>query len=539
MTSPRRSRRAVRSSPRKTSRNSSRSGDAAVTAQPIVEARGISKRFQAVQALDDVNVIVNQGEIHALVGENGAGKSTLGKVISGIVRADAGTLLVKGRPVSYSDPHAALQDGITTISQEISLLTRQTVLENVLLGQEIVRSGLLNRRAMLQRFEELQALAGFSLDPDARVGQLRAADQKKVEVMQAIARNADLVVMDEPTAMLPDNETVIFLDMVRRLKAMGRTIIFISHFLQEVLDLADSVTVMRNGRTVRTARAADETPDSLVTAMLGKSIANMYPPRALPPPDAPVVYRVSGLTSSFLSPVSIQIRAGEIVGMAGLVGSGRSRLARTLFGAEPATGGRMEINGQVVTIRSPSDAIKAGIYLLPESRKEQGLLLKQTARQNVTLPHLGGLSNLGGWLHSRRESREVVEILQSLNVQPHSPNQRVSRFSGGNQQKVLFSKWLLRRPTVFMIDEPTRGIDVGAKQSIYQLIADLAAQGMAILLISSEIEEILGLAHRVLVMRLGQIVAEVQSVDGELNQSAIMRAAFGAETHADPLKEQS
>ncbi|MBL8131714.1 MAG: sugar ABC transporter ATP-binding protein [Anaerolineae bacterium] len=529
---------AAQSSPRRTSRNSSRSGDDAVTAQPFIEARGLSKRFQAVQALDDVSVIVNQGEIHALVGENGAGKSTLGKVISGIVRSDSGTLLVKGRAVSYANPHAALQDGITTISQEISLLTRQTVLENVLLGQEIVRAGVLYRRAMLQRFEELQALTGFSLDPDARVRDLRAADQKKVEVMQALARNAELVVMDEPTAMLPDNETVIFLQMVRQLKAMGRTIIYISHFLQEVLDLADSVTVMRNGRTVRTARAADETPDSLVTAMLGKSIATMYPSKSPPPPDAPLVYRVSGLTSAFLSPVDLDIRAGEIVGMAGLVGSGRSRLARTLFGAEPITGGRIAINGQTVQIRSPSDAIKAGIYLLPESRKEQGLLLKQTARQNVTLPHLSGLSNLGGWLHSRRESREVVEILKALNVQPHAPNQRVSRFSGGNQQKVLFSKWLLRRPTVFIIDEPTRGIDVGAKQAIYQLIADLAQQGMAILLISSEIEEILGLAHRVLVMRLGRIVAEVPSVDGVLDQGAIIRAAFGAESPTAPQKEE-
>jgi ABC-type sugar transport system ATPase subunit len=506
------------------------------TGQPFIEARGISKRFQAVQALDDVSLVVRRGEIHALVGENGAGKSTLGKIISGIVRPDSGTLLVKGRAVSYADPHAALKDGITTISQEISLLVKQTVLENVLLGQEAVRAGLLDRRAMLRRFEELQAQTGFSLPPNARVGELRAADQKKVEVMQALARNAELIIMDEPTAMLPDNETVIFLEMTRQLRAMGRTIIYISHFLQEVLDLADTVTVMRNGQTVRTAPTSAETPDSLVMAMLGKPIAAMYPPKVLPAPDAPVVYRVRGLRTSFLAPVDLEIRAGEIVGLAGLVGSGRSRLARTLFGAEPMADGTITLNDQPVRIRSTADAIRAGIYMLPESRKEQGLLLKQPARQNVSLPHLGGLARMGGWLNTRRESERVIEIMQTLNVQPHAPNQRISRFSGGNQQKALFGKWLLERPTVFIIDEPTRGIDVGAKQAIYQLIVELAQGGMAILLISSEIEEILGLAHRVLVMRLGQIVAEIASENGELDQAAIIRAAFGAETPAATSK---
>jgi simple sugar transport system ATP-binding protein/ribose transport system ATP-binding protein len=503
----------------------------------FIEARGISKRFQAVQALEDVSVVVRRGEIHALVGENGAGKSTLGKIISGIVRPDAGTLLVRGRAVSYADPHAALKDGITSISQEISLLRRQSVVDNVLLGQESVRAGLLNRRAMLRRFEELQVQTGFTLPPNARVGDLRAADQKKVEVMQALARNAELIIMDEPTAMLPDDETVVFLQMVRQLREMGRTIIYISHFLQEVLDLADTVTVMRNGQTVRSAPTSAESPDSLVTAMLGKSIAAMYPAKVMPAPDAPVVYAVRGLTTAFLAPVDLAIRAGEIVGLAGLVGSGRSRLARTLFGAEPMISGEIVLNGQPIRIRSTANAIKAGIYMLPESRKEQGLLLKQPARQNVSLPHLAGLARFGGLLNVRRESQTVIDIMQALNVQPHAPNQRISRFSGGNQQKALFGKWLLERPLVFIIDEPTRGIDVGAKQAIYQLIVELAQGGMAILLISSEIEEILGLAHRVLVMRLGQIVAEITSKDGELDQAAIIRAAFGAEAPSAIEKE--
>lgn len=501
-----------------------------MTAQPFVEARQISKRFQAMQALDTVDVQINRGEIHALVGENGAGKSTLGKVISGVVRPDSGQLIVNGRPVSYPNPHAALSDGITAITQEIALLPHQRVVDNVLLGQEPTRFGLLRRGEMLARFSDIQAMAGFDLNPDARVNTLRVADQKKVEVMQALARDAQFIVMDEPTAVLSDVETKNFLDMVRRLRAMGKTILYISHFLEEVLDLADSVTVMRNGQVVKTGRAQDETPDSLVTAMLGKTISTMYPEKQIPPADAAVVYRVRGLSSLVFRDINIEIRAGEIVALAGLVGSGRSRLARTLFGAERITAGSVEVGGKPVQIRTTSDAIRAGIYMLPESRKEQGLLLKQQAGANITLPHLDQIAGLLGVVNARDETRRVIEIMTALNVQPAAPDKRVSKFSGGNQQKVMFGKWLLERPRVFIVDEPTRGIDVGAKQAIYQLIVDLAAQGMAILMISSEIEEIIGLAHRVLVMRLGQIVGEVHSADGRLEQGTIMRAAFGAES---------
>ncbi|MCC6617321.1 MAG: sugar ABC transporter ATP-binding protein [Anaerolineae bacterium] len=505
--------------------------------ESFVEARGISKAFQAVQALSDVHVTVQQGHIHALVGENGAGKSTLGKVISGVVRPDSGTLIVKGRAVHYARPRDALLDGITTISQEISLLSKQTVLDNVLLGQENSVGGVLLRRAMLAEFERLRALTGFQLDPMARVSSLRVADQKKVEVMRAVARNAQLIIMDEPTAMLSDDETAIFLGMVRQLKTMGHTIIYVSHFLKEVLDLADTVTVMRNGQVVRTSPAAEETPAQLVTAMLGKPMAQMYPTRTPPPDVAPTIFEVDDLRSDVFDGIHLKLRAGEIVGMAGLVGSGRSRLARTVFGAEAITGGTIRVNGKAVRIRSTADAIRAGIYMLPESRKEQGLLLKQSIRHNMTLPHLDTVSLPLGIIRGKRELDRMTLIGKAVNVQPLLPNNRVSRLSGGNQQKALFGKWLFQRPTVFIIDEPTRGIDVGAKQAIYELIADLARQGLAILLISSEIEEILGLAHRVLVMRLGQIVAEVRADDGALNEQAIMRAAFGTEKSERPAEE--
>ncbi|MCA9903575.1 MAG: sugar ABC transporter ATP-binding protein [Anaerolineae bacterium] len=499
----------------------------------FLEARNISKRFQAVQALLNVSVVVQTGEIHGLVGENGAGKSTLGKIFSGIVRPDSGELIVKGRAVNYAVPRDALLDGITTISQEIALLSKQTVLDNVLLGQESAIAGVLNRRAMLEEFERLRQLTGFQLDPSARVGGLRMADQKKVEVMRAVARNAQLIIMDEPTAMLSDDETSVFLGMVRQLQQMGHTIIYVSHFLKEVLELVDTVTVMRNGQVVRTRRAAEETPEQLVTAMLGKSMAQMYPIKTPPPTDAPNMFEVENLRTDVFENINLHLRAGEIVGLAGLVGSGRSRLARSLFGVEPILGGTIRVAGKPVQLRSTADAIRAGIYMLPENRKEQGLLLKQSIRSNMTLPHLGHLTSALGTIRGRNELDKVRLIGTAVSIQPLIPGIRVSKLSGGNQQKALFGKWLFERPTVFIIDEPTRGIDVGAKQAIYELIADLARQGLAILLVSSEIEEILGLSHRVLVMRLGQIVAEFQDENDAMNERAIMRAAFGTENPAE------
>lgn len=494
--------------------------------ETFIETRGLSKRFFAVQALEDVSVVVKQGDIHALVGENGAGKSTLGKIISGIFRPDSGQLLVNGRVVSFNAPRDALINGITTITQEISLSGKQTVLQNILMGQENTRAGILDFGAMQRRFEEVRALSGFDINPNVRVDSLRMADQKKVEVMQAVARNARLIIMDEPTAMLSDEETATFLKIVRQLKGMGLTIIYVSHFLREVLDLADTVTVMRNGQVVRTAPTKDETIDSLVTAMLGKSVAQMYPPKHFPPAAAPAVLKVAGLSSSVFDNINLEIRAGEIVGLAGLVGSGRSRLARTLFGAESITGGTVTVQGKTIGLRSVREAIRHGIYMLPESRKEQGLLLKQSLQLNITLPHLSDVSSRSGIINRRAELERIAGLIKSLDIRTESAQTRINNLSGGNQQKVLFGKWLFRRPDILIIDEPTRGIDVGAKQAIYELIVKLAAEGMAILMVSSEIEEIMGLSHRVLVMRLGRIVTELPGGGLELTENNVMSAAF-------------
>ena len=502
-----------------------------MTTTPLVEVRKVSLSFVAVQALQDIDLSINQGDIHALVGENGAGKSTLGKIVAGVERPDEGQLLISGEERHYTHPRDALRDGITTITQEIALLNNQSVLHNVLLGQEICRAGVLQRRRMLAEFQRLVELTGFSLDPDETVGRLHMADQRKVEVLQAVARDSRLIIMDEPTAMLADDETRVFLEIVRNLKSSGHTIIYISHFLEEVLALADVVTVMRNGRIVRTAPTAEETTHSLVEAMLGRSMLEMYPSRRPPAADAPVVFEVRGLEAPGLGRVDLQLRAGEITGLAGLVGSGRSRLARTLFGALERDAGEILVRGEPVQMHSTADAIQAGVFMLPESRKEQGLLLKQNIRSNLSLPHMSRIVGRGGVIRRARENARIGQLLEMLNVVPPEPRLIVNRLSGGNQQKVLFGKWLFHQPTVFIVDEPTRGIDIGARRAIYELVVELATQGVAILLISSEIEEIMGLAHRSLVMRLGSIVAEFGADEnGRLDEQAIMQAAFGAET---------
>jgi|SRR5271157_86334 len=497
--------------------------------QPLIELRHISKRFGGVQALADVDLIVYRGSVHALVGENGAGKSTLGKILSGVISPDAGELVVNGHPMTFASPHEALAGGISMIQQEIALVPKLTVLKNVFLGLESNRAGLLQDRDNRRRFEELKSRSGFNLSADAITSNLSVADQKKVEILKALARNAQLIVMDEPTATLPDEESAKLIEIIRFLHKAGTTIIYISHFLKEVLNVADTVTVLRNGQLIRTSTASEETPDSLVTAMLGRAMSIVFPPKAFPAADSPVVFSAKGISrKGVLSDISLDIHAGEIVGLAGLVGSGRTEVARAIFGADHRDSGILKIDNQVVSILHPTDGVAAGIALLPESRKTQGLLMRLSIGHNVTLPHLKSLSR-GSVLQQRKELKDTTQLLQDLDVRPPQPKVRVDSLSGGNQQKVLFSKWLFRHPRLLIADEPTHGVDVGAKLAIYQLITSLAKEGMAVLLISSELEEVLGLAHRVLVLRQGRIVAEFKdSLDGQssLNEDAIMRAAF-------------
>ena len=492
-----------------------------------VELRGVAKRFGGVQALADVDLAIERGSIHGLVGENGAGKSTLGKIVAGVHRLDAGELWVDGRRVDYRSPRDALRDGVTIIAQEPTLVPHRSVLENVFLGIESGRAGVVDEGVLRRRYSELVEQAQLVLPPGRLARTLRVADQQKVEVLRTMARDARLVVMDEPTSALTADEAERLFEVVRRLRERGTTIIYVSHFLEEVLALVDTVTVLRDGRLVRTAPAAGETPERLVAAMLGRSIELTFPDRLFPPADAPVRLSVRNLARPpHVEGVSLEVRAGEIVGLAGLIGSGRSEVARAIFGADHRDAGEIEVDGEPVRIRSPRQALRSGVVMLPEDRKAQGLHMLRSIVDNVTLPHLDAVSR-SGVVAARQERAGVVELIRRIDVRAKGPSAKVSTLSGGNQQKVLFAKWLFRRPRVFIADEPTRGVDVGAKRAIYELIHSLAAEGMAVLLISSEHEEVLGLAHRVLVMRGGRIVAEL---DREaMSEGAVLQAAFATD----------
>jgi rhamnose transport system ATP-binding protein len=377
-----------------------------------------------------------------------------------------------------------------------------------------------------RRYVELEARTGFGLDPDARVGALRTADQQKAEILRAIARDARLILMDEPTAALTADESARLLGIVADLAEGGTAVVLVSHHLDEVLTAARTITVMRDGRVVRTGPAGEETTDSLVTAMVGRALELTFPPRRPPPEDAPVVLEARGLRRArAVEDVSLSIRAGEIVGLAGLVGSGRSEVARLLFGADRLDAGEIRLDGAPVTVRGPGDAARRGIAMVPESRKEQGLLMMRSIRENATLATLPRYAT-AGVIRSDALREQADSLAERLDVRAPSTRVRVGSLSGGNQQKVLFAKWLAVEPRVLIADEPTRGIDVAAKQQIHALIAELAESGMAVLLISSEVEEVLGLAHRVLVMRRGRVVQELAGAAA--NQENVMRAAFAA-----------
>jgi simple sugar transport system ATP-binding protein/ribose transport system ATP-binding protein len=496
-----------------------------VKAGAACAVRGIHKRYGAAVALDGVSIDVAAGEIHALVGENGAGKSTLGKIVAGAVAPDAGEIVVDGERVTYRSPRDAIRYGIGLIEQEFALAPDLSVLDNVFLGVELGGRGLVDRARQRERFAELAERIGFRERSSVPVRTLRTADQQKVEILRALVRETRLIVMDEPTAALTRDEADRLLDITRELRDDGVTVIYVSHVLGDVLALADTVTVLKDGRHVKTAPAREETTDSLVTAMLGRSLDVAFPERTPPPPDAPVVLSVRALSRPpAFDDVSFEVRAGEIVGLAGLVGSGRTEIARAIFGADPAAG-EVAIEGRELRGRSPRGSIRSGLALLPESRKDQGLVMVRPLSENVTMAHLGVVSRRGV-LQRRREQRVVRDTLRSVDARHASQSQPVSSLSGGNQQKAALAKWLVRTPRLLLADEPTRGIDVGAKRAIYDLIRNLAADGLGVLLISSELGEVLGLSHRVIALRAGRVAGEY---DGEtVDEETVMRAVFGS-----------
>lgn len=495
-----------------------------------VRVRGIYKSFGGVAAVQGVDIAIAGGTIHGFVGENGAGKSTVGKVIAGVHTPDAGELYLADQEVTFTSPREALTAGVTIVEQELSLVPHRSVLDNVYLGQAANRFGVIDRQATLRRYQRIVDEVGFSFPPDQLVGELRVADQQKVEIMRAVARRSRVIVMDEPTASLTTAEAQKLHNVLKDLRAKGVTVILISHFLDEVLDVCDTVTVMRDGFLVGTYPTAEQSKSSLISLMVGRDIESIFPDRSDRVPGATVL-EVDGVRRPpVVNGVSFSVRAAEIVVLAGLVGSGRTEFARLVFGADRRTSGRITIDGKDVDFRHTKQAISAGVAMVPESRKIEGLLLGRSAEANLALAHPRVVSKFG--ILRRRSIDQLVERLADItDLRPRAPKLDARSFSGGNQQKILYGRWLAKTPRLLILDEPTRGVDVGAKQKLYQLISDIADQGVAVLVISSEMEEVLGLADRVLVMRRGVVTAELTGAD--IAEQQVISAAFGTKESAD------
>jgi ribose transport system ATP-binding protein len=488
---------------------------------PLLRMRGIVKRFPGVRALDGVDFEVVPGEVHCLLGQNGAGKSTLIKVLSGAYRPDAGEIEWDGERVSFTSPHDADVAGIATIHQELDLVPWLSVAENVVLGHEPARLGF-TRPASAEQVaaDVLRRLGHPEIPPRREVGRLSAAGQQVVSVARALSRNARLIVMDEPSAVLDSEEVANLFRVVRELTSAGVAVVYISHRLEEIRRIGDRVTVLKDGRTVARNLPARTTPTpEIIRLMTGRAVEYALPPRG-PEPTGPPVLEVSGLTRrGEFTDVSFQVRAGEILGLAGLVGSGRSEILETIYGARRAHAGTVRVRGRELRAGSVPAAVRAGVGLCPEERKSQALLLAEPVYRNVSLPVLHRFAR-AGFLRQDAERREVAAVTHQLRVLPADPGRVTRTLSGGNQQKVVLARWLLTGCSVLLLDEPTRGVDVGARGEIYTLVRRLAGQGVAVLLVSSDVPEVLGLADRVLVLADGRVVHEAPG--GELDEARVL-----------------
>jgi ribose transport system ATP-binding protein len=489
--------------------------------------RGIGKTFPGVRALHDVSLTLYSGEVLALVGENGAGKSTLMKILAGAYIADSGSILIDGHEVAIASPAAAEALGIGMIYQEFNLVPQLDAIDNIVLGQEPTRGPLVDENAAMQRARAAFTDLGIEVPLTVPTGRLSVAQQQLVEIAKVLSRKARIIVMDEPSAALTDREVDRLFAIIKRLRAGGVGIIYISHRMEELPQIADRITVLRDGAAVETRSQKQFPADDIIHAMVGRTVDAHFP--ALPPvaADAPVVLDVRDLVRApAVKSVSFSIRAGEIVGMAGLVGAGRTEIARAIAGADIPDSGSVRIGGAIVRIVEPSDSIANGIAFITEDRKAQGLVLGMTVRENITLAHLDQFVARDLLLDRKREEAATQSSIDELRIRTPSTEQIVRNLSGGTQQKVVLAKWLLGIARVFLFDEPTRGIDVGAKTEIYGLMINLAKNGAAILMISSELPEVLGMSHRVLVVRGGRIVGEFSGA--QATPAAVIALATGA-----------
>lgn len=500
-------------------------GEAVAQAEgAILAASRISKSFGEVPVLFSVDFDIRAGEVHALIGENGAGKSTLIKILSGLEAPTSGTIFLDGQPVHLPPNGQAEALGIVVIHQELNLAEHLTVAESIFLGREWTRWGFLRRADM--RAEAARILEGLhvAVDPDARINTLSVADKQMVEIAKAISREARVLIMDEPTAVLTPAETEYFFEQVGRLKAKGVAIVFISHKLDEVMKLSDRITVLRDGQLIATVETGELTPDSIAEMMVGRELSNLYPPKHEPDVDAPVVLAVEGLSAKGIRNVSFSLRKGEILGFAGLIGSGRTAIMETIVGLQPRRAGTVVVHGQPVEFKSVAEAVRAGLVYMTKDRKGKGLLLNIGLQPNLTLLTLYRHMR-GGFLVESSEVEAMERATRRFDIRARDASVRVGQLSGGNQQKLMLGKAMESDPEIIIIDEPTRGIDVGTKQQIYHIIAALAKEGKSIIVVSSEMQEVIGLSHRVIVMREGRKTGTLEGA--EITEGEIMRYAAG------------
>jgi len=492
--------------------------------QPILQAVNITKQFPGTLALDQAQLELLPGEIHAVMGENGAGKSTLMKILSGVHKADAGQLLMDGQPITPANPREALALGIAIVYQELSMVPTLTVAENIFPGHlPTNRFGMVNYRQLYQNAAQVLEKMQVHVNPRALVETLSIANQQLVEISKALSSNCKVLILDEPTSALTDTEADRLLKLLHRLALEGVSILYISHKLNEVFTLAHRITVLRDGRYIGTEKTADVTPDQIIRMMVGRELGAMYPSKTTQV-GSPLL-EVQDLTlPNSKARNSFKLNQGEILGFAGLIGSGRSELARSVFGADSKVAGQIFLNGSPVDFRSPEDAIKHGLGYLPEDRKAAGLFLEMSIRLNIEAAVISKVST-NGFLSPTKERTLAERYVQQLAISTPGIEQEVRRLSGGNQQKTLVAKWLAIKPNILIVDEPTRGIDVGAKKEIHFLLRQLAESGVGIIIISSELPEILGMSDRILVMHESAIVAEYTAV--EATEEKIIRSASG------------
>jgi ribose transport system ATP-binding protein len=479
---------------------------------PLLEMRGIGKEFLGVRVLEDIDLDCSAGEVHAIVGENGAGKTTLMKILAGAYPPSAGEIRLDGQPVSFHHPLQAQHAGVSIIYQEFNLLPDRTVAENIFLGREPLRGILVDRGEMEERSAELldQLAPDARISPRALVGRLPVDRQQTVEIVKALSLDSRIVVMDEPTAALAAHEVQRLFEVIQRLKERGIAVLYISHRLKEVFEVAERVTVLKDGKRVDTVPTSEVTSPHLVRMMVGRELDQYFPPRAKPGSRGPVKLRLNGAGNDVLADIDLDVHAGEILGIAGLQGSGRTELARAIFGADPFGRGTLELDGKRMEIRSPRKAVAAGIGFVTEDRKDEGLAQSQSVRDNVSLAWRSLTRTV-----RRQHELKVSELVEAVELRFRNLGQEVRFLSGGNQQKVVLAKWLATEPRLVIFDEPTRGIDVGAKAGIHDLIRGLADDGVAVILISSELPEVIGMSDRIIVMRRGRIAGQLPAGSSE------------------------